>query len=339
MWILVYLLIAATALLLARWLLVRRPQAPPALDPFDGAVYRVGEATVLERTSKDPTMTVVCMHGYLENFGYFLQFYSAPDIQLIMISSAGYHTPGPATSPGWARPVPGAAGTIEYDAAVLVQALEHLPRTARVRVHGHSRGGAVVLEASTLRPDLFETVEVVLEAPVLPGGKTRTQISAAAMWLLPFLIPLWRLQPISKRNQALWGRLDNADKRRVISALPFNPRRIHTMLVNLRSIKAWSERDDATRLGAVRGVVIVPGDDQVLDPASMAASAERATPRLQIVHAPDCSHFVLYDAPQLLDLTALTALTAQPVTAQPVTAGATTQPPTAQAPSEQPPTA
>jgi pimeloyl-ACP methyl ester carboxylesterase len=76
------------------------------------------------------------------------------------------------------------------------------------------------------------------------------------------------------------------------------------MLVNLRSIKAWSERGDATRLSALRGMVIVPGDDQVLEPASMAASAERAKPRLQIIHAPDSSHFVLYDAPQLLDLNA-----------------------------------
>jgi pimeloyl-ACP methyl ester carboxylesterase len=300
--LLVYALGAAMALLVVRWWLVRRLQAPPVIEPFDGEVYQVGEATVLERTSKDATVTVICVHGFLENFGYFMPFYSALDIQLIMISSAGYHVPGPATTPGWARPVAGVVGTIEYDAAVLVQALEHLPRTARVRVHGHSRGGAVVLEASMLRPDLFETVEVVLEAPVLPGGKIRNPVSAATLWILPFLIPLWRMQPISKRNQVLWGRLDNADKRRVIRALPFNPRRIHTMLVNLRSLKEWSERDDATRLSAVRGMVIVPGDDQVLEPASMAASAERAKARLQIVHGPDSSHFVLYDAPELLDL-------------------------------------
>jgi pimeloyl-ACP methyl ester carboxylesterase len=302
--ILAYALVAVLVLVIVRSVLVRRLQAPPAFDPFDGAIYQVGDATVLERTSKDPTVTVVCMHGYLENYGYFLPYYAAPNIQLILISSAGYCTPGTATSPGWARAVDGTPGTIEYDAAVLVQALEHLPRTSRVRVHGHSRGGAVVLEASMLRPDLFENAEVVLEAPVLPGGKPRTRISAAAMWVLPFLIPLWRLQPISKRNQALWGRLDNADKRRAISSLPFNPRRIHTMIVNLESIKAWSERDDARRLSAVRGVVLVPADDQVLDPATMATSAERGKPRLQTVHVPDCSHFVLYDAPQLLDLTA-----------------------------------
>lgn len=302
--IVVAALVVVLVLVVARWLLVRRVQAPPELERFDGAVYRVGEATVLERTSKDPTVTVVCMHGYLENFGYFMPFYSSPGIQLIMISSADYYTPGSATTPSWARPVDAVPGTIEHDAAVLVQALVNLPRTPRVRVHGHSRGGAVVLEASMLRPDLFATAEVVLEAPVLPGGKPRNRISAATLWLWPFLVPLWRLQPISKRNQALWGRLDNADKRRAISSLPFNPRRIHTMLVNLRSIKAWSERDDVKRLSAVRGVVLVPGDDQVLEPASMAASAERAGARLQVVHAPDSSHFVLYDAPQLLDLNA-----------------------------------
>jgi pimeloyl-ACP methyl ester carboxylesterase len=122
--------------------------------------------------------------------------------------------------------------------------------------------------------------------------------------MLPFVIPVWRMQPISKRNLATWGRLDNVDKRRVISALPFNPRRIGTMLVNLRSIKAWSERDDARRLSGVRGVVLVPGDDQVLDPATMAASAERAGPRLQVVRIPDASHFVSYDVPALVDLNA-----------------------------------
>ena len=302
--ILICALVAVVALLVVRLWLVHRVQAPPVHEPFDGAAYRVGEATVLERPGKDPGVTVVCMHGFLENVGYFLPLYSSPEIQLILISSAGYHAPGAATTPAWARPVAGIAGTIEYDAAVLIQALDHLPRTARVRVHGHSRGGAVVLEAAMQRPDLFEAAEVVLEAPVLPGGAPRTRISGAALWLLPFVIPLWRLQPISRRNQALWGRLDNTDKRRAISALPFNPRRVHTMLVNLRSIQAWSERDDAARLAAVRGIVIVPGDDQVLEPASMAASAARAGARLQVVHAPESSHFVLYDAPHLLALDA-----------------------------------
>ncbi|HMG52767.1 MAG TPA: alpha/beta hydrolase [Kofleriaceae bacterium] len=299
-WLLGSLLAATVALIAARWLLVRRLQAPPELEPFTGAVYRVGEATVLDRGGPDPSLTVVCMHGFLENFEYFTQFYADPSTQLIAISSAGYHAPEPTAAPAWVRPVVGIPGTIEYDAAVLVQALEHLPRAARVRVHGHSRGGAVVLEASILRPDLFADVEVVLEAPVLPGGKACEPVTAVVKWLLPFLVAPWRKQPISKRNLHVWGRLDDPHKRRVISALPFNPRRVHTMLVNLRSIDAWCARTDARHLAAVRGIVLVPSDDRVLDVAAMQASAERAGERLQIVHAPGSSHFVLFDAPALV---------------------------------------
>jgi pimeloyl-ACP methyl ester carboxylesterase len=244
----------------------------------------------------------VCIHGYLENFHYFTEFYADPEIQLILISSADYHAPEPTATPAWARDVPGVPGTIEYDAAVLVQALEHLPRAEKIRVHGHSRGGAVVLEASVLRPDLFTRVEVVLEAPVLPGGKIRTPISAVTLWALPFIVPLWRNNPISKQNRELWGRLDDPRKRQVISALAFNPRRIRTMLANLTSIAAWVERTDAQHLSVVRGKVIIPGDDRVLDPESMRASAERAGERLEIVTVPESSHFVLFDEPRLFDL-------------------------------------
>jgi pimeloyl-ACP methyl ester carboxylesterase len=308
-WFLACVLGLVIALIALRWVLVHRLQAPPAFEAFTGAVHRVGEATVLERASHDPSVAVVCMHGFLENFDYFTQFYDAPDIQLIMISSADYHAPGPATTPAWARPVDGIVGTIEYDAAVLVQALEHLPRAAKLRVHGHSRGGAVVVEASIQRPDLFADVEVLLEAPVLPGGKPCDPIGAMRLWLLPFVAPLWRKMPISKQNEALWGRLDDPRKRRVISALPFNPRHVRTVLENLRSLTAWSARADAQRLRSVRGVVIVPGDDRVLDVASMLASAERAKERLRIVHAPESSHFVLFDAPQLLALNAAVEVT------------------------------
>lgn len=301
-WLLLAVLALVLVLLVVRWRLVHRVQSPLDPEPFDGHVYRIGDATVLERASPAPSATVVCMHGFLENFHYFTEFYADPAIQLILISSADYHAPEPTATPAWARDVPGVPGSIEYDAAVLVQALEHLPRADQIRVHGHSRGGAVVLEASVLRPDLFARVDVVLEAPVLPRGKTRAPISAVTLWALPFIVPLWRKNPISNQNRALWGRLDDPRKRQVISALAYNPRRIRTMLANLASIAAWVERTDARHLGAVRGKVVIPGDDRVLDPESMRASAERAGGRLEIVTVPGSSHFVLFDEPRLFDL-------------------------------------
>ena len=44
-------------------------------------------------------------------------------------------------------------------------------------------------------------------------------------------------------------------------------------------------------------IVVVPSDDRMLDVAAMQASAERGGERLQVVHAPGSSHFVLFDAP------------------------------------------
>lgn len=301
-WILITVLALVAVLVVVRWRLVHGALSPLDPEPFDGEVYRVGDATVLERSGEAPRVTVVGMHGYLENFHYFTEFYADPAIQLILIASADYHAPEPTATPDWAREVASAPGTIEHDAEVLVQALEHLPRAEAIRVHGHSRGGAVVLEASILRPDLFRGVEVMLEAPVLPGGKTCTPISAVVLWALPFIVPLWRRNPISNQNRALWGRLDDPRKRQVISALAFNPRRIRTMLANLVSIAAWMKRTDAQHLGAVRGKVIIPAEDRVLDPEAMRASAARAGERLEIVAVPASSHFVLFDEPGLFEL-------------------------------------
>jgi pimeloyl-ACP methyl ester carboxylesterase len=58
----------------------------------------------------------------------------------------------------------------------------------------------------------------------------------------------------------------------------------------------------APHLGAVRGKVVIPDDDRVLDPASMRASAENAGDRLEIVAVPGSSHFVLFDEPRLFDV-------------------------------------
>src|ERR1044071_1717924 len=101
-WLLVSALVVAAVLIALRWLLVHRLQAPSTFEPFAGAVYRVGEATVLERGGRDPRVTVVCMHGFLENFDYFTQYYADPSLQLVLIASAGYHAPEPTATAEWA---------------------------------------------------------------------------------------------------------------------------------------------------------------------------------------------------------------------------------------------
>lgn len=298
-----FLLLVAAAYAWRAWLLYR-VGAPRQVEDFDGVVYRVGAASIAERASRGARATVIGMHGLFENPCYFTRYYADPDIQLILITSGDYHVPFTAPryrTADWAKTPDYALGTIEYDAAVLAQALEHLPTTRSIRVHGHSRGGAVTLEAAAMRPDLFRGVEVILEAPVLPRGEPRRSIPRALRWFVPFYLALWRLRPISPFSARAFGRLDDARKRTLIAALPFNPRRFATVMRNLESLEAWMrEREVGVYESVGNGVILIADDDQVLAPAAMRAAAQPAAGRLRIVEAAGCSHFVLFDRPEAL---------------------------------------
>jgi pimeloyl-ACP methyl ester carboxylesterase len=298
--------LAGTVLLvlaLRQWLLHRECE-PSKSEPFDGDVYQVGKAAIAERRCEHPSTTVICMHGFVADMRYFTHYYSDPGIQLILLTSCDYHVP--ITQPRfktapWVKVPTEPEGSIAYDAAVLVQALEHLPRTGSIRVHGHSRGGAVVLEAAAMRPELFARVEVVLEAPVLPRARPYVSISAAQLWLLSFLMPLWRREPISQRNRGAWGPLENERKRELIMAFPFNPKRAATMVSNLRELDGWMKARDVSLYQHIpRGTVLVPGKDRVLDSRSMLESAQQAGTRLNVVKLEGCSHFALWDRPDAL---------------------------------------
>ncbi len=286
---------------LREWL-ARRVGPAPTGEALDAHVYRVGEAHVLERSGGDkPQATVVCMHGFLENPLYFTEHYREGNVQLLGICSGDYHLPleNPDIRPApWARPPEAPLGSIEYDAAVLVQVLEHLPKSRVIRAHGHSRGGAVVLEAAAMRPDLFQSVEVVLEAAVLPEGRPRQEMPAAVRWLLPFLIPLWRKNPINPRNRSIWGPLDDPRKVRLIENYPFNPRRVSTIIANLKHMRRWMQaRGTSIYQQLDHGTALIPEKDKVLDPATMRASASKAGDHLTVVDLPECSHFVVPDRP------------------------------------------
>jgi pimeloyl-ACP methyl ester carboxylesterase len=290
------------AVLALRTWLLHRPSPRAHQEPFDGTVVAVGKAAVAERGPSEPRVTVVAMHGFLEDPRYFTDYYAAPDIQLIAIASCDYHVPfgdGAPKPASWAKTPSASEGSIRYDAEVLLQALEHLPRSERIRVHGHSRGGAVVLEAASLRPDLFAKVEVVLEAPVLPGGKPYGEgISSFARWLLPIGIVAWKREPISQRNIKAYGSLEDPRKRALIEGLPFHPKHTAIMLANLEGIDAWMKANDSALYRNVRGVVLVPGEDKVLDAAAMRASAAKSD--LKLIELPACSHFVIFDRPDAL---------------------------------------
>lgn len=293
---------------LRRWLL-RREIPQQQATTFKGELYTVGKATIARRsTGQPPRVSVIVMPGFMENFLYFTEHYSDPAVELILITSADYHVPVleyRPTVPAWSETPAAAPGSIAYDAEVLNLALRHLVTTANVRVHGHSRGGAVTLEAARQQPALFENIEVILEAPVLPQGKPYAPLPATARWFLPFFLPMWQQQPISERNRSIWGPLDNARKRELIMGLPFNPRHCSTMDTNLKDMALWMDNTSSDIYRHVkRGAILVPGTDRVLRSDAMRASAQQAE-NLQVIEIEGGSHFVIPDHPESIPPLAL----------------------------------
>ncbi|WP_373186989.1 alpha/beta hydrolase [Halopseudomonas sp.] len=285
---------------LRRWLLRKEIPAQQATS-FKGELFTVGQATIARRTTRQPARaSVIVMPGFMENFLYFTEYYADPDLELILITSADYHVPvldKRPVVPAWSHEPKAAPGSIAYDAEVLNMALRNLVTTANVRVHGHSRGGAVTLEAARQEPGLFENTEVILEAPVLPQGKPYAPLPPVARWFLPFFLPLWQQQPISPRNRAVWGPLENPRKRELIMGLPFNPRHCSTMVANLKDMTHWMDNTGSEIYQHVkRGAVLVPGKDRVLQADAMRASAQQAE-NLQVIEIEGGSHFVIPDNP------------------------------------------
>jgi pimeloyl-ACP methyl ester carboxylesterase len=254
-------------------------------EMFSGRVYRVGKGAVSVRNhSGKAEHTVICVHGFLENHCYFTQAYEAPTTELILLTCSNYHIPVNGVTPetpDWEVPIKSLDGTIEYDARILNQALENLPTTDNIRVHGHSRGGAVILEAIRLRPELYETVEVVLEAPVLPQGKLSSLVTMVlepvshGMW--PWVIRLINSAPSSAYGQTFFGKM--------------NPRK-KVLLSKLFS----ATRDTSIYQHVRQGTFLIPAVDRILDRTAMLNSARKSPTTMRIVETQAPSHFIILDS-------------------------------------------
>lgn len=281
-----------------------QPIEPAYTEMFSGRVYLVGKGAVSVRNhSAKAEHSVIGVHGFLENHCYFTQTYQAPDIELILLTCSNYHIPvsGPIPEPApWEKPIKYLEGTIEYDACILNQALENLPTTKRVRVHGHSRGGAVIIEAARQRPELFERVDVVLEAPVLPQGQLHPLVNALlepvshGMW--PWVIRLINTAPSSSYSQTFFGRM-NARKKQLLDKLFSATKNQLTIVRNIENIIAWMEHTPFDAYQNLRnGTILIPKVDRILDRKAMLRSAEQSPNSIRIVETNASSHFVTLDS-------------------------------------------
>jgi pimeloyl-ACP methyl ester carboxylesterase len=273
-------------------------------EMFSGHVYRVGEGAVSVRNhSGEAERTIICVHGFLENHCYFTQSYEAPTTELILLTCSNYHIPvngiTPET-PEWEVAIKYLEGTIEYDACILNQALSNLPTTNNIRVHGHSRGGAVILEAVKQRPELYTEVEVVLEAPALPQAKIHglvtTLLEPVSHGMWPWLIRLISNAPASAYGQTFFGKM-NPRKKVLLSKL-FSATKDHLTIVrNIENIMDWMERTDTSMYNHIRyGTFLVPAVDRLLDRDAMLASARQSPTTMRIIETEAPSHFITLDS-------------------------------------------
>lgn len=283
---------------------------------FDGKLYRVGETSIAIREGDpDTDRTIVCIPGFLEDIRYFLELYKEEDCQLILVNNAAYHLPiesDDIEALDWGKN-PFKCGTIEYDAYHVGHILEHLATGSQVVLHGHSRGGAVALETGRQFPALTNNkeryVRAVLEAAALPGGKNVRRGSEPGMFFLiclflPIVLGISRKADQEQLLKQPMMRPTNPLKTELCGAIYFTPIRYKTCLTNIRNLRTWQRSTELAVYDNYDRIDVVIGQrDDVLDNASMIASAEKGAQRnegLNILHTEDTNHFVTLEQPHYL---------------------------------------
>lgn len=313
------ILVSIAGLHVLRQYLCLAPQAPLNHEAFNGKLYKVGNAVVAYRPARGKAQkTVIAMPGFLEDHRYFTQLYTQDDVELILLNSCNYHPPvipNHAENSSFFNKNGFVEGTIAYDAAVLNWATQNFATTQQVRLHGHSRGGAVVLEAIKQNPVLHKNHEVVLEAPVLPQGKGYPALELAlgrvGLYLLPLFVPLLKRIPVDLYASLIYRPL-NLRKKHLIAGLFYNPKTYQTILDNVHDLEQWMQQSDYSIYQHVaHGYVLIGEVDTVLDRSSMLLSAHQAGERLKVIETKNTSHFVSLDDP--LTVPAMAALQVEAV--------------------------
>ena len=302
------IVIFSVAIHALRQYLMTVQQLPKNHEPFVGTIFKAGQATVAYRPASGQALaTVVAMPGFLEDHRYFTGLYNDPEVELVLINSCNYHPPVIPCSPkscGFFNKYDFQLGSIEYDAAVLNWAVENLATTHNIRLHGHSRGGAVVLEAIKQDPGLHANNEILLESPVLPQGKGYPALELAlgtvGLYLLPLTTPIIKRIPAGLYMPILYRPL-NERKEKLLAGLFHTPKNYKTIIDNVRLLEQWMDGNDYSIYKYVnKGMILIGEKDTVLDRKSMLESAQKSGDNIDVFETKNTSHFVSLDAPHLI---------------------------------------
>lgn len=290
------------------------PQA--SSGSWDGQMYKVGETYILHRAAQnDSGKTIICFPGFLEDMRYFQALHEQTKCELILVNNANYHCPFPGlpvTQLDWPSN-PHRLGSIEHDGFYLAHTLEKLASGSHCILHGHSRGGAVVLDAGRQFPELMQrdsvAVSAILEAAVVPqglnAGNTNDPLPHRIIsYLMPIVLGLARGSGEAQLLKQPMMQPTNPLKNEVVQTIFTNAKNYSTCVTNVRNIVVWQQQTQHDIYSNYLKLTVIIGErDDVLDNTSMLASAEEGAklyPGLEILHTKKTNHFVSLEQPDYL---------------------------------------
>jgi hypothetical protein len=287
---------------------------------FAGELMKVGATYIARRPANNGSRrSIICFPGFLEDMRYFQDVYKDDDAELILVNNANYHCPFLTESAAddvielnWPEN-PYLTGTIEHDGFYLGLALERLASGREVRIHGHSRGGSVVLEAGRQYPVLASSkerpVSAVLEAPVLPQARTAGNTSEPlphriTCFFIPIFFGLSRNISTERLLKLPMMRPTNALKTHLCLSIFSVSRSYATCVRNVQSIVTWQRTMGFDVYDNFPSLTLVIGErDDSLDRPSMLASAEQGQTRnrgLSILKTIGTNHFISLEQPNTI---------------------------------------
>ncbi|MCG8668841.1 MAG: alpha/beta hydrolase [Pseudomonadales bacterium] len=290
---------------------LHNPTKPKKQIPFDGTIYQLGDVVVAKRRMMNtPGKTVICMPGFMETMSYFFDVYKdEEDVELILVNNCGYHSPintRMSETPSWFNPSnPFQAGTIEHDAFIIGQVVDNLVTTNQIVLHGHSRGGAVMLESAKHISQQNRQLAAILEAPVLPQGKARGHEMPKFMrmlmkYYLPLVFHYYRDNALSYLRFGGYRHPATPVKEKIISEYFSNPKHYRVAVTNIESIDRWTESNNQSMYQYLDDIsVLIPAKDIVLDRNYMIKSSAMCD-HVKRVDVEKADHFISLERPDFI---------------------------------------
>ena len=288
---------------------------------FDGDLFHINETSIaIKRPAGTTIKTLICFPGFLEDQRYFLSLYDEggyvdKGYELILVNNANYHSPFTqknVTQLQWdLNPYP--VGTIEHDGFVVANVVKKLSHSNDIIIHGHSRGGAVVLEAGKQFPALMtdheKNITAILEAAVVPQGTpTRGNpspiVASVILYFLPLVLGLSR--NISERRLLKLPMMKptTAVKTDLLKTIFCNTKSYATCVENVRNITEWQKKYSYDLYKNYNNIIVLIGEkDDVLDVLTMKASAvegAKLKQNLSIVETTATNHFISLEKPDVV---------------------------------------